>query len=1003
VRALRTRQVLFVMIALVFALGSAATAAAQASRLGNTFYVRTPDTTQPTMRYSDLAFDTRNNVYLVVWGMFPVKGQFLDVNGTPLGAPFWVPYTSASLVPRIAYSADADAFLVAYLDDTAAYKIENQSGRVLGRLVRYTAGGTPQFVTNEFVVSANGLGKIPEKPPVVAYSSQSREFLVAWTDKNGYVPSQPGIMNTDIRARRIQLVFNAATNDYTEQLAPEGEIVIAGRLDAEELPSIAYNPVLNQFMVAYMRETSAMSIVIGLVQAGSNALLNTNTIYTGPRENYPEIAYIAATGQFQVIWWHAQALPAPDSPDVWGRLVSASGVEQGAGATIIAGTPYFEGGPGLGLSYHPLSQTSFSVFQSPWEPELGGVQISSSGLPTDAEFPITRIRTDLGLTTARLAVEPRVTANLTDAATVQWLTVTGVDYSKIVGQRVQAGGIVTPSLPAPVSLTATAASASQINLAWLSGGGSPVDYHVERVTGASGTWTEIGTATGTAYIDTGLTCGTSYSYRVRAQASDGAFSAYSAAATTTTVACPSMPIEIDPTMPAPWYFAEGYTTGTADGFDTFYLIANEHEVDVLARIYFSRDDGWVSRQTFYVPAHSQLKVRLSDPVYGAGVPGSYGTVFQSLTAGRQIYVARSIFWGTDFQGSSLEVGTRELSTAWYFAEGTRNSNDFFSNYFLVLNPTTVAATGTITFFLQDGLTSVVKEILIPAGTRRTYNPANYPELRGLNFSASVSITNGVGVVAERAMYWTGWPWTGGHASKGVTAMSSSWYFAEGASFPNFETWYLVLNPNSTTVTLEVTYLLQDGAPIVRTYPLLPQSRMTIFLANEVGYPGGVSARMRTLGGEPIVAERSMYWNWNDGTNVFGATATASEWHLPEGAISPGFETYLLVSNSNAQDVTVELTLFSHGLLQADGSFAPGYTYTNVIQVGANRRLTVNIDSWLRSLGQNTASFQSFAMRVRAMGDPAPQIVVEEALYWTALPDFLVNYWRAGGASLGIRQ
>jgi len=66
----------------------------------------------------------------------------------------------------------------------------------------------------------------------------------------------------------------------------------------------------------------------------------------------------------------------------------------------------------------------------------------------------------------------------------------------------------------------------------------------------------------------------------------------------------------------------------------------------------------VTARTFTIPAHSQFKVRLSDPVYGMGQPGSYGTVFQSLTAGRQIYVARSLFWGPNFDGSTLDVATR---------------------------------------------------------------------------------------------------------------------------------------------------------------------------------------------------------------------------------------------------------------------------------------------------------------------------------------------------------
>ena len=78
----------------------------------------------------------------------------------------------------------------------------------------------------------------------------------------------------------------------------------------------------------------------------------------------------------------------------------------------------------------------------------------------------------------------------------------------------------TPPAPpaAPSGLTATAASSSQINLAWTDSD-TETGYRVQRCTGAScSNFAQIATAgaNATSYADTGLTASTSYSYRVLA-------------------------------------------------------------------------------------------------------------------------------------------------------------------------------------------------------------------------------------------------------------------------------------------------------------------------------------------------------------------------------------------------------------------------------------------------------------------------------------------------------
>lgn len=98
----------------------------------------------------------------------------------------------------------------------------------------------------------------------------------------------------------------------------------------------------------------------------------------------------------------------------------------------------------------------------------------------------------------------------------------------------------TSGLAAPSNLTATAASTTQINLSWQDNSSDESDFHIERSPDGSSGWTEIATvsASTTGYSNTGLTCGTTYYYRVRAHRhSDSQYSDYSSTANATTTAC----------------------------------------------------------------------------------------------------------------------------------------------------------------------------------------------------------------------------------------------------------------------------------------------------------------------------------------------------------------------------------------------------------------------------------------------------------------------------------
>jgi fibronectin type 3 domain-containing protein len=111
------------------------------------------------------------------------------------------------------------------------------------------------------------------------------------------------------------------------------------------------------------------------------------------------------------------------------------------------------------------------------------------------------------------------------------------------------GGGTTDTTPptAPTGLGATAASGTQINLAWTASTDDVgvTGYRVERCQGAGcANFAQIATPTTTSFNDTGLSDATSYSYRVRATDAAGNLGAYSSSATAVT------PDTTPPTAPA---------------------------------------------------------------------------------------------------------------------------------------------------------------------------------------------------------------------------------------------------------------------------------------------------------------------------------------------------------------------------------------------------------------------------------------------------------------------
>lgn len=143
-------------------------------------------------------------------------------------------------------------------------------------------------------------------------------------------------------------------------------------------------------------------------------------------------------------------------------------------------------------------------------------------------------------------------------------------YSSIASATTQAAGDTTaPSVP--TGLSATAASASRIDLTWNASTDSVgvTGYRLERCQGSSCTnYSEIATPSGTSYANTGLAASTAYRYRVRARDAAGNNSGYSTAVSATTQSA---------SLPDPSPLPEG-NTGIASLYSTDANIQSHPDV-----------------------------------------------------------------------------------------------------------------------------------------------------------------------------------------------------------------------------------------------------------------------------------------------------------------------------------------------------------------------------------------------------------------------------------------
>jgi len=278
--------------------------------------------TPPGDYLADIAFDSVNNRYLVVFervdsqDQFDIYGQLVNCDGTPYSSEF--PICNATYNqshPRVAFDGVNKRYLVVWYDQR---NISSTVGDIYGQLVK--ADGTPYGTEIPISKATN-----EQLYPDVAYSPTSQIYLVAWMDRRHY-PDAPGDVYGQILDQNgtLQLV-----NDLVISYGSGGT-----QFFPTVMPAIAYDSIQNRFLVVWEDYRNALTTGVdirGQLVSTLGATIGANTLVsdTNISPSSPAIAYSPGNQKFLVVWSDSSNFSLTMN-DIFGQLVNTDGTQDGA-------------------------------------------------------------------------------------------------------------------------------------------------------------------------------------------------------------------------------------------------------------------------------------------------------------------------------------------------------------------------------------------------------------------------------------------------------------------------------------------------------------------------------------------------------------------------------------------------------------------------------------------------------------------------------------------------
>ena len=320
-----------------------------------------------------------------------------------------------------------------------------------------------------------------------------------------------------------------------------------------------------------------------------------------------------------------------------------------------------------------------------------------------------------------------------------------------------------------------------------------------------------------------------------------------------------------------WYFAEGTTQV---GYDQYLTISNHTATDADVTVTYMDTSGTTYIDTLAVAAYSRGNSTPGDALPSISLNTDIAATVTS-TNGVSIVAERPIYFNGGNAGHNT-IGATATATTWYFAEGTTQTG--FDQYITISNPTATDADVTVMYMDTAGV-PYTHNLTVTAYSRVNSTPGDVtwpwdiPD--DTDIAATVTSNNGVGIVAERPIYFNGG--NAGHNTIGATATATTWYFAEGTTQVGYDQYITILNPTATDANVTVLYMDTTGGTYTHNLTVAAYSRGNstpgdVDPLNPIPSSTDIAATVTSTNGVGIVAERPIYFNGgNAGHNTIGVS------------------------------------------------------------------------------------------------------------------------------------
>lgn len=256
------------------------------------------------LQYPDVAYDTVNGRYLVVWQddhEDDIEGQMLNGDGTLYGSALNISdgtSATAPSFPAVAFQGPAGVYLVVFRQGL------NGDYDVIGKVM--TAAGVIDS-TNYTVATAAGNQMDPD---VSADPGSGGDFLIVWEDGSGGVSSIWGCtMSAATRFLMAAFEFGTTTTPRTN-------------------PALAFSPdagTAGEWLVVFQRDVDGDQQIAGRRVAADGAITGGGFGISSDAGNQkdPRISYSDSEQRFLVVWEDERN--GSTNPDIYARAVDNAG------------------------------------------------------------------------------------------------------------------------------------------------------------------------------------------------------------------------------------------------------------------------------------------------------------------------------------------------------------------------------------------------------------------------------------------------------------------------------------------------------------------------------------------------------------------------------------------------------------------------------------------------------------------------------------------------------